>query len=470
MDEFDRKLSKVFKKNINYSNSYDYTVKSTLNNIETLAQNIPDDKIIQNNNIKSNKNFKSLNVIRIVSSVAACCILSFGIINSKTLSEKIYNKCEQEKNIEIAVNKGVSANFNSASNNSIGEIIDLKNDSKLSEDSIKISVDEVVMDDNILSVTLDVGFADEISKNIKYYPEAYYDLEIELSDLMITDEEGNLFFSGNDEKLVKYFGGSFIDNNEIYINNEKKNLNDLEKYYIGKSEYVIKSYKNGHAKIVYNMSFSGMNKYYPRSKKLNFEISKIKLTTEASRKDGGNIYNYSGNWKFSQELPDNIVSRSRISYRPISNNIGEENNVLKFDVMQTHTEIKLSLKTLDVNSLNPAPCRTLSDSLEIGEPSTQIRDWFVDKFRASEEYKKYEDDLQKSYMIMNPYIRTEDGKEYRYSQGIYANGGGIITEDNFYEPILCLDLTKEQASDFLELHFTYLEKEYVFKLEKEAEV
>ncbi|MBQ7332330.1 MAG: hypothetical protein IJW39_03700, partial [Opitutales bacterium] len=63
------------------------------------------------------------------------------------------------------------------------------------------------------------------------------------------------------------------------------------------------------------------------------------------------------------------------------------------------------------------------NSLEIGQPTTQIRDWFVDLFRASEEYQKYEDDLMKSYLISGE-TYFEDYKGERNSGPYLENENG----------------------------------------------
>lgn len=476
MDRFDKKLSEIFKREIKYSNSYEYTVNSTLNNIEEFAKNIEEDAF---NKFKK----KSKINLRMIISLAACLILSFGIIKSNDLAEIMYAKYEESKNVEVAVAAtGINAKFENDFVVSNAQITDLQNDSVLTQDSIKIAVDEITMDDNLLRVTFDMELAEEISKNIKYNPQDFYYADIKFEDLMITDESENILYSADINKAIEKLNIGGENRKYILQDQLEKELKENEKYVSGNEDYFINKYDNGKVELIYNLNLVGLDKYYPRSKSLNFDISKIRIITEEYT-DGEEEFYYSGNWNLKIDIPENVYSRNRVSYREISNNIGEENETLKFDVFQTCSEVKLSLKTIDRASLNPAPCATLLNSLEIGQPSTQLRDWFVDLFRASDEFKKYEDDLLKSYLIsgdsfedykgkrtQGPYLENENGQRFGLSMGPYSNGGGKFTDDNFYQPSLCFDLKQEYMTNKLTLHFIYLDKEYVFEFEKESEV
>lgn len=476
MDSFDKKMREVFKKKIKYTNSYEYTLKSTLNNIEALSENVEEERYDYEEN-KTSINFRKM------MSLAACLILSLGIIKSNDLAENIYTKYEDTKNIEIAVaTTGINAKFKNDFAVSNAEIMDLQNDSKLTQDSIKIAIDEITMDDNLLRVTFDMELAEEVSKNIKYNPEDFYYADIKFEDLIITDENGNILYSADINNAIELLGIGGENRRYILQEQLENELNQNEKYFSGNEDYFINKYQNGKVELIYNLNLVGLDKYYPRSKVLNFDIGSIRIITEEYA-EGEEIFKYSGKWNFKVDIPENVYSRKRVSFKEISNNIGEENEALKFDVLQTCSEVKLSLKTIDRASLNPAPCATLLNSLEIGEPSTQLRDWFVDLFRASDEYKKYEDDLLKSYLISGirfedyeeknkygPYLENENGQKFGLNTGPYSNGGGKFTEDNFYQPSLCFDLTQENMTNKLTLHFNYLDKEYVFEFERESEV
>ncbi len=477
MDKFDKKISELFKKEIKRSNSYEYTLKSTLNNIEVLSENIE----IENFYDKKEKKYK-LN-LRYIVSLVACFVLSFGIINSNNFAEKIYLKTERDANKKIATaTPAVSASFENNSISSNGEIKELQNDMILDQDSIKISIDEIIMDDNLLRVTFDMDFIEEISKNIKYNPDDFYYIDIKFEDLLITDEEENVLYSSNVNNAIDLLGIGG-ENRDYMLQSQLENeLKKNEKYFCGNEDYFINKYNNGNAELIYNLNLVGLDRYYPRSKNLKFDIGKIRIITEEGT-GGEEVYYYTGEWNLKIDIPENVYSRKRVSFKEISNNIGEENETLKFDVLKTCTEVKLSLKTIDRASLNPAPCATLLNSLEIGQPSTQIRDWFVDLFRASDEFKKYEEDLLKSYLITGnkfedyngdikhgPYLENENGQKFDLCIGPYANGGGVFTEDNFYQPSFCFDLKQEYITEKLSLHFIYLDKEYIFEFEKESEV
>ena len=136
--------------------------------------------------------------------------------------------------------------------------------------------------------------------------------------------------------------------------------------------------------------------------------------------------------------------------------------------MDSGTEVKTSLKAFEIS--HESPQLKLINAMEVEKPTTQIRDWFVDKLMASDEYKKYEEDMRKIYYIPNAYIENESGNIYKLGRGAYSNGGGNMTEDNYYEPSLEFNFTPKDMTDNLKLHVTYLDTEYVFNLVKEAEV
>lgn len=474
MDKFDKSLSEIFKKEIKYSNVYEYTVNSTLNNIEEFAQNVEYDVF---NDVKRKPKVK----LRTIISIAACIILSVGIIKSKNIAEILYAKYEEQRNVEIAAT-GITAKFENDFVVSSAQINDLRNDSALTQDSIKIAVNEITMDDNLLRVIFDIDLAEEINKNIKYNPEDFYYADIKFEDLMITDEYENILYSADINSAIEKLNIGGDDRRDILRDQLECELEKNEKYFSGNEEYFINSYKDGNVELIYELNLVGLDNYYPRSKSLNFDISKIGIITEKYT-DREEEFKYIGNWNLKIDIPENVYSRNRVLYKEISNNIGEENETLKFDVFQSCSEVQLSLKTIDRASLNPAPCATLLNSLEIGEPSTQLRDWFVDLFRASDEFKKYEDDLLRSYLIsgnkfenyegktiVGPYLENEKGQKFGLNIGPYSNGGGNFTEDNFYQPSFCFELKQEHMTNKLTLHFIYLDKEYVFEYEKESEV
>lgn len=401
---------------------------------------------------------------RTVVTIGLCLIFTTGIVFSTDMSNYIYNYYQTGKGIEVAINNGYNAKFNEEYTVSNEAIIDLNNNNQgISQDAIKITVDDIVMDDSTLSVEFKINLSDEINQKInskENLQEDMSDLNVNLFDLLISDENNNILFCSDLEKACKF----------LNINNEVNNatgemdydrLWESGKYFNAGLNNFVLEYKDGNIKLIYNMYLEGQEMFYPRSKKLNFNVTQIGISNDET-------LSYKGNWQFSLELPDNVTNRKRISYKQVNEN--EENKVLSCNVLSTGTQVKLSLKTDASFDTTESPQLKLINAMEIEKPTVQIRDWFVDKLMASEEYKKYEEDLSKIYSIEEVYIENENGEKFERSVGPYANGGGVITEEGFYEPTFILDLTTNNMTDKLKIYLKYSDKEYVFELEKEGEV
>lgn len=433
------------------------------------------DKIaVSNFQLNDSMNIKNKKIVWLknLTAIAACIIFTSGIIFSNKISTKIYDLAVAKKVEKIAVNTKTTAKFNVEYSESNEEIIDLENNNQgLSQDNIKIKVDDIAMDDNNLKVTFNIELSDNITQKINKEK----GVEAEFSDLIITDENDNILFCEDVERVKKILNidsieGYSAESGLSFEEYEQKILNENEKYYDGyASSYVLK-YNGNSIKLMYNMNLVGQEKYYPRCNKLNFAIGEIKIINDAENDFGGTKLNYQGKWNVSLDLPENITNRKMITYKMVENEANEQNKVKIFNVLDSGTEVKLRLKAPEVTESDISPQLKLINELDLENPTVQIRDYFVDELMASEEYRKYEDDLSKRYMIQEAYIEDETGKKYDIERGAYANGGGKISKDNFYEPALVFNLKEKDIKENLKLHVKYFDKEYVFDLVKEAEV
>ena len=394
------------------------------------------------NSMKKEKKNKIVIWTRTLSSISACIIFSCGIIFSKDISTHIYNYAIKQEIEKTTINSGTTAKFSGEYSISNEEIIDLENNNQgISQDNIKLKVEDVAMDDNNLEIKFDLELSDEISKKLN----SQKGLEVEFEDLLITDENNNVLVKAKDS-------------------NEN---NDFDVFELNTNSYVLK-YDGKNAKVIYSMNLVGKEKYFPRCSNLNLEIGNMRIINDAENEFGGTILKYQGKWNMSVELPESIVNRKMIKYK-VAEESNEENKVLYFNILDSGTEVKLRLKAPEVED-DISPQLRLINELELENPSTQIRDYFVDELMASDEYKKYEEDLRKKYIIQENYVEDENGKKYELLRGAYSNGGGNITEDNFYEPTLVFNIKVNNAKDKFKLHIKYCDIDYVFELVKEGEV
>ena len=183
MDEFDNEIRKIFKKDANLSDEFNYSVKRTI-------ENLPD------------KKFK-IPVFRTFATGFACLVFSAGIVFAKDISQKIYNFYETGKGIETAINEGyIAENESEYTNSSKEETYSNENTGIVIEDTeTKVKVQDIVMDDFNLSATIVVDLSDKILEQIP----AKDIWEMHFPDLIVSDEEGNVLFGMDQDALKNFF-------------------------------------------------------------------------------------------------------------------------------------------------------------------------------------------------------------------------------------------------------------------------
>lgn len=392
---------------------------------------------------------------RTILSSAACVILFVGIIFSRNISEHIYALNNKNNIVEVATLNAHTAKFDSDYEvPSQTEIIDLNNNNKnLSQDAIKIKVEEITMDDTSLDIIFYLNFSKDISDKL----EDDSVLEVNMPNISITDENGNIIYCSNKNKIYELLGIG-INTEDYYNDDYLKN----EKYF--NSELMSYVYSKENPRMVFKLTLFEQDKYLPRCKTLNINFSNVEIKSGSET-----TLNFKGEWNINLNLPENVYSRARNVYKEIEENTSE-NKILTFNVLSNWTETTLQLKANEINKGAGSPQLNLINAIEIGEPTTQIRNYFVDGLMASDEYKKYEDDLMKNYLIQDAYIEDENGNTYGLTEGHFSNAGGSIDDEWNYKPKLILDFKDTDMTDTIKLHVKYLDNEYIFDLVKEGKV
>lgn len=430
-----------------------------------LIKNLTKEKIAISNFQKKNfmnKKSDKKQFYRALSSIAACIVLFCGIIFSQDISKQIYALYNKNKVVEVAKSSAHTAKFDSDYDISESEIIDLNNNNNFSQDAIKFKVDEITMDDTSLDLIFDISFSQEIFKDIK--EDAL--IEIDTPDISITDEDGNIIYCSDKNKIYELLGIDVKTSEGITQFTDNSYLQD-ERFFNSKAISYVRTNNGDSVKLIFNLTLFEQDKYLPRTHKLNINFNNVEIRANLYTEEEIS-YNFKGEWNIDLELPENIYSRQRNIYKEIQ--ASEENKVLTFNVLSTWTEASLQLKANETAIGTGSPQLNLINAIEIGNPTTQIRDYFVDKLMASEEYKKYEDDLIKNYLIQEAYIEDANGKTYGLSVGAFSNAGGTINDEGYYIPKLILDFKDVDMTDTLKLHIKYLDNDYVFDLVKEGEV
>lgn len=431
MDKFDEELGKVFKKDIHLSNQYNQTIRRTLNRLPNLKMRR---KLI-------NPVFRSL------ATGIACLIFSTGIIFAKDISEKIYNFYETGKGIETAINDGYIAENNSEYTNFEAEFVNEDTGIIIESSSVKVKVQDIVMDDFNLSATIVVNLSDEVQKQIK--KEDIW--EMRFPDLIVSDEEGNVLFGMDPEALKKYFNEDDI--NKIY-DNEKMCNSGLNNFIADRGTMPVKA--------VYNMYVESPD-HYPKSKKLKFEFTKIAVSNSDDTMYGDEEITIKGDWKVEADLPSKFYNRKTYIYNQVGGESSED-KILSCAVYNTNTIIELALKS------KKQPQYSVDYYIyNLLDAPSDIEDYIMNNIRRTDEYRAYEDQRRSYYQKENVYITNSKGERFELTQGPIPNGGGSIDENGIYKTTCMLDLTQKDATNELTMHLTYLGKDLEFKLEKNEE-
>lgn len=366
------------------------------------------------------------NVIKYIVATLLMITSFSGVVFAKDISEKIYeNFFLTGKGMETAMNEGYIENIEMEEkiSNTIAE--NEETGKKIEDTNTKIKIENFVMDDFNLSMIINVTLSDKINEIIK--PQDIW--EMNFPDLVITDEENN--------KVVKNSGlNCFIQNRG-----------------------------NNPVKVVYNY-YTGGDEVYPKSKKLNFNMTQIKISDKDETLMGEEEITLTGNWNFEIDVPEKMYNRKNTIYKQVSTT-NSEFNVLEAKVYETGTDLKLKFKGEKRPKAPTLPEIEFWESLPQDDElkNIDILNYFENKIRKTDEYREY---LTKSFEVWNyeKYIKNENGKRFNMTESPRENGGGSIDDDGYIESSCTFDLTKYDLTDKITVYIDYHGNKAEIVLEK----
>lgn len=267
--------------------------------------------------------------------IAACIVLSTTGVVFATNYNKIVNYFGLGGGIDSAVEHGYIENPNmdyvesdtTAINENLGTIVD--------NVTANVRIEDFLMDD----LNLSTHFLLEFDKKINEIVNLDNLKNIELKDLLVTDENGKIIYCMNKEMFEKYCG----ENNLDY---EFAEFND-NYYNCGLNSYIEYHYKEGGiTKLTYNM-YSGEN--FPKSKKLNFIFTKITLVEnekQGENIDARNRVTLVGDWNISLDVPEKMYNRQTIPYKVVSCS-NKDFNIATAFVSDTGFEIGIIIDNME---------------------------------------------------------------------------------------------------------------------------
>lgn len=282
MDELDNKLKQSFSKDIDVPTKCRNTLKNALYTE------------------RKRKNYFGESMFTKIAAITGIVTTLIGGVAFATNYNKIMNYFGLGKGIDTAVENNYIEvpNMDYISSNSTLE--DEANATILNNIKTNVKIDNFLMDDLNLSVNFDFEFDEAINEIVNFN-----DIRnIELRDLIVTDEENRIIYSMAtkdvfDEYCKKhnlpYIFGEF---NENYMNN---GLNSFIKY---------RNSTTNQISLNYNMYAEG----YPKSKKLIFNFSKILIKEVNENEIEKNII-LTGDWNINVDVPEKMYNRQTISYK-----------------------------------------------------------------------------------------------------------------------------------------------------------
>ncbi len=301
MNKTDRQINLLLnneKNNISIPDKYNTMIYETL-------KNLPERNVVKIKRRETNNSSKTKILV-----AAACCtmFLTTGIVFADEITRAVKNIFNYSKGVEKAIEN---------------DYIEVPAQQIAESNGINIEVKNFLMDDYDLSFTFKVHIEDtELFNKIS---------NINLNDMIITDEENNILYCEDKERLDKY-----CETNNFNYTFGKYN----EKYLVAEQESYISSRNDNDIYLIYNLNTDK----FPKSKIINIGVSKMNFILSDKTEVIAN-----GDWNLELEVPEKFYNRECEIYTVESCN---NPNVLvtDFSVYNTGTNISLEMNTNSVYS------------------------------------------------------------------------------------------------------------------------
>lgn len=405
MDEFEKNIKDVLSQNIDIPEHYTNAIKTAFNK----------------------KSRHSYNLVKVAAVICIGIITTGGIaFATKKYIENIKeNSFGIGKEIDNAVENGYIQNTN----------MDYVSSKTLAGEQYTIGtkITDFLMDDINLSTHFEFEFTDSINEIVDLTNLT----NIEIVDLIVTDENNNIIYNNDKESFEKFC----IENNLPY------KFNEFNEHYNSNGLNNFINYKNEN-KIVftYNMYTSGQ---YPKSKQLNFLFTKIKLQEKEN-----DIIILEGNWKFSIDVPEKMYNRQTISYKVTSCSNSDFNITTA-----TLYEDRFEIGTVISNIQKPDDSKFIEFSNHYPEGING---------NVDEEVKKEFERLYKEILppIGEEYIENQDGKKFEVSSSPSKREKCNYIENNKLDLYITFAMTKYEATNKLKITIYLKNEPVVIELEK----
>lgn len=436
---------------------------------------------------------KKIKFIKNIAAVACFVICIGGITFSDAISEKVYDIYNFRKQYTIetklpeeVVNNEEKLQEVMSNINAIipwepyaAEVMESKNTT--------VEISSVGMDDYYMVFEGSISLDEEVLSKMPI--EDIY--VIRIPDLVIRDENDNILFCMEENKLKEIFK---TDDIEAIKNNPK--------YCI--SEAIIYSFKdyselgNNPFNFEYYINTT-LPSNYPKSKKLYFEFTKLALDSPEAHMGRKPYLNQdqtltvSGNWKIEFDVEQKYYEREDlITYKLTKTDSNPKNQLLycyyKDGVM--HTEFRLESEERNDGPWGSVKLGDMFAELDVDK---DIKDYMMYKICSSDEYKAREKWVEEVRFTKYHYIENSNGVRSKpmglckFEDGIMKNVsktssrvGGVIIDGIFQSSEIPgymdgvftspggikFDIAEKDLTDKMTIKIGYLGKDITFEIER----
>ena len=359
-------------------------------------------------------------IVNKIAIVASFIFLIGGVTFADEISEKVYDiyNFRKQYTIETKLPEEVVKDEEKleevlSNKNSIIKWDERAADSIESND-LQVDITEVAMDDYYMSFYASINFGAEITEKMPL-KDIYL---VRFPDLVIKDENDNILFCMEENKLKEIFK---TDNLDDIRNNPKYCISEVTHYSFDNYEKL----GTNPYKTYYNLN-TRQPSIYPKSKKLIFEFSKIALDSpEASIGIDDKHYLHQdqsltviGDWKIEVDVPSKYYEREDVTaYKILESDPNPKNELL---YCSYEDDLMHALFNIESEQRRSGPWGSvkLGDMLVELDVDPMISNYIMYKFRSSDEYKKIEAWQDEVYDIEDFYIENSIGERSKES-GIF---------------------------------------------------
>ncbi len=312
-----------------------------------------------------------------------------------------------------------------------------------------IKIEDFIMDDYVLNLNMVL----ELDESITDMVDMSKVTDINLSDLIVTDEENRIIYTIlNQEVFEKYCK----ENNLNYVYGEYS-----EKYIGNGVSSFIESKDKNSIRLMYNL----YSDKFPKSKKLYFSFNTIEFTEYDNNQE--TKYKCNGNWKTSVDVPENMYNREDIYYEVISCD-NKNFDVYTAKVTDIGFEIGVIISNIEKSELNTEKVNNrllLYEKYNNGEISeNEYKELLKMYYELLDSYSPISLD---NYNAQNvSYVENENNEKYEYVKSANRRSNSQFLEENKFNFYETFNMTKYNTTDKIKVMLYYYGKPVTIELKK----